>query len=108
VRLDVVNDDLPLVEAVLVRDLFLHLPLATVQRATRNLRRCGAAWLLTSNYPEIRSNSDIQMGQHRFLNLTQPPFSWPAPIEVIHEGSTTDKDRADKQLAVWQLSHVPA
>lgn len=48
-RIDLVSDDLPLVDLVMVRDLFLHLPLGLVRQALSNVRRSGSTWLLTSN-----------------------------------------------------------
>jgi len=106
-RIDLVCDDLPPVDAVMVRDLFLHLPLQLVHRAIANLQRSGAKWLLTSNYPAVPANADIPMGHHRFQNLMLPPFSWPPPLHVINEMSTTAQGPTDKQLAAWLIVDLP-
>lgn len=106
-RLDVVSDRLPAVDAVLVRDLFLHLPTRSVRQAVANIRSSGATWLLTSHYPGVTVNGDVRMGSHRFLNLTLPPFGWPHPVHAIDERPTTDEGRADKQLAAWRVGALP-
>lgn len=107
-RVDLVSDDLPKVDAVMVRDLLLHLPNKLVAQATGNVRRSGATWLLASHYPGSTSNPDIQMGQNRSPNMTLAPFGWPQPLRVIEEKPATAEDRPDKQLAVWRLADLPA
>ena len=106
VRLDVISDTVPRVDAVMVRDLFLHLPNAKVLEALRNVRASGATYLLASTYPAAASNPDVEMGRHRFPNLTLPPFSLPTPERVVDERPTTDEDRPDKQLAVWHIADL--
>lgn len=99
-RLDVISDPLPAVDAVMIRDLFLHLPTARVQEALASVRRSSARYLLASNYTSVTMNVDVEMGQHRFLNLTLPPFSLPAPVESTADGIA---ERADKSMSVWRL-----
>lgn len=99
-RLDVISDPLPAVDAVMIRDLFLHLPTARVQEALASVRRSSARYLLASNYTSVTMNVDVEMGQHRFLNLTLPPFSLPPPVTSTADGIA---ERADKTMSVWRL-----
>lgn len=103
-RLDIVSDPLPAFDAIMVRDLFLHLPIRDVHRAIANIRRSGGKWLLTSDYPASTSNPDVDMGQHRFPNMTLPPFNFPQPQQVIDDSFG---ERPDKRLGVWQISDLP-
>lgn len=105
VRLDLTIDELPACDAIMVRDLFLHLPEALGLKAIGNIRRSGATWLLASNYTTATDNPDIRMGDHRFLNMTLPPFGWSVPLRTIHEHSL---ERADKELGVWRIADLPS
>lgn len=104
VRLDVIEDSLPPVDAVLMRDLLLHLTHAQGRRALANVKRSGARWLLTSQYPTVTANPEIEMGQHRFPNLTLPPYNLPAPARLIEE--TPMPGEPAKVLAVWPTSDL--
>ena len=99
-RVDLICDVLPTADAILVRDLFLHLPNAKVLEGLSNVRRSGARYLITSHYPASTANPDVDMGHHRFPNLTLAPFSLPAPDRQIEDGLG---ERADKVMGVWRL-----
>jgi hypothetical protein len=102
-RLDLIVEPLPAVDAVLVRDLFLHLPNASILRAMRNVSRSDARYLLASTYPQTGRNDDVEMGSHRFPDLTLAPFSLPTPLRQLADPSP---ERPDKALGVWTLDAV--
>ena len=99
-KLDLVQDELPAVDAVLCRDCLVHLSFADAQAALANIARSGAKWLLTTNFPGVERNDNIVTGQWRPLNLTRPPFNLPEPRMCIAE-NCTETEFADKLLGVW-------
>jgi hypothetical protein len=104
---DLCNDPLPRADAVLCRDCLVHLPVDAIHAALANVKRSGATWLLTTTFPDHRSNPDIRPGRWRPLNLQAPPFSLPAPERLIAERFTRDARFADKALGVWRVSSLP-
>lgn len=102
--LDVTRDRLPPVDLVLCRDCLVHLPLAQAQQALANIAASGARYLLTTTFSGRPVNVDIEIGKWRTLNLQQPPFGLPPPLELINEHCTEKDGRfADKSLGLWAL-----
>jgi len=108
-RLDLVVDQLPHADAILVRDCLVHLSNTLVLQALANIRRSGARWLLTTTFLERTKNEDIPTGAWRPLNLELAPFHLPKPAQVILEHCTEANGAcADKALAVWPVDAIPA
>lgn len=107
-QLDLVSDPLPSVDLVLCRDCLVHLSFANINRAIANLKRSGGRWLLTTTFPDVSANRDIDDGDWRVLNMQQAPFLFPAPLAVINEGcSEAGGDYADKSLGLWRVEDLP-
>lgn len=80
---------LPDADLVLCKDLFQHWPDAAVHEL--GVRLAGRRALLTYDLRQAREHEDTAAGGHRPLDLTRPPFSWPAAerfryVSVSHEG----------------------
>lgn len=103
--LDLVTDDLPRADAVLARDVLIHLSQRDVRAALTNIRRSGAQWLLTTTYPE-HVNRDIITGDWRPLNLQAAPYLLPPPIELIPE-ETQERQFSDRSLGLWSVASLP-
>jgi hypothetical protein len=103
VYLDVCSMSIPDVDAILMRDLLIHLPNSLVHKTLRNIKSSNARWLITSHYPAVHHNPDVRLGAHRFLNLTQDPFNLPEPQYLLPD---SDVQRADKSLGVWSVSAI--
>ncbi|MEV6908165.1 class I SAM-dependent methyltransferase [Amycolatopsis sp. NPDC051071] len=105
--LDLTGDPLPEADLVLCRDCLVHLSFADIGRALRNLRRCGARYLLTTTFTELETNVDIVSGDWRPVNLCREPFGFPAPLEVLVEGCTEENGAyADKSLGLWEIAAI--
>ena len=105
---DITHDPLPHCDLILNRDCLVHFSFKTLKRAVRNLKASGATWLLTTTFPELEGNEDIEDADWRPLNLERAPFHWPAPVETINERCTeADGAYADKSLALWRLKDLP-
>ncbi len=102
VRLDLTADNLPAADLVLCRDCLVHLGYANIARALANIRASGARWLLTTSFPRLQTNCDIEDGDWRPLNFEMPPFEFPPPettlVENCLEGGGAYDDKA---LCLW-------
>ena len=97
---DIVEDPLPTVDCVMVRDCFSHLPFADVSRAMSNIARSGAKWALITHFTDRAENAEIAAGDFHPLNLCTAPFFLPPPSDVLVEEHPNPKN-ADKTLALW-------
>jgi SAM-dependent methyltransferase len=99
-EMNIVKDDLPTVDLIICRDCLVHLSKTHIIQAIRNFKKSGSKYLLTSHYPYITANTEINTGGWRPINLCLSPFFYPAPIFVIIE---TDPYKA---MALWELSSI--
>lgn len=106
--LDLLASPLPEADLLLCRDCLVHLSFTDIARAVANLRASRITWLLTTTFPDERSNVDIRTGDWRPLNLEAPPFMFPRPVDVITEQCTEGGGLfADKSLALWRIDTLP-
>lgn len=105
--IDVVKDNLPEVDLIMVRDCFVHLPNKDILKAINNIIDSKSKYLLTTNFmwksPE--ANKDIAVGAWRRLNLESEPFSFPFPKQIIIEGNVQSYDR-DKTMSLWEIKDL--
>lgn len=86
ITLDVINDNLPDVDFWLCRDLIFHLPMADVLGLIERFIDSNIKYLLiTSHTASDVGNEDTFTGGFRLINLSNPPFSLPAPMEKIKD-----------------------
>lgn len=95
---DVVDDELPDADAVLCRDLLLHLPLEDAAKVVRRLSNKYRLRLISTN-PDVRVNTDIVTGETRHLNLVLPPFNLPPPTMTIADPTDRFPNRL---IGVWE------
>ncbi|MDA9407924.1 class I SAM-dependent methyltransferase [Bradyrhizobium sp. CCBAU 45384] len=106
---DITRDSLPRCEVILCRDCLVHLSFQNIARAISCFRASGAQFLLVTTFPEWDDNSDCEDGDWRALNMTKPPFGWPAPRELINERCEEGGGGwRDKSLGLWRLDELPA
>jgi SAM-dependent methyltransferase len=105
--IDIVKDQLPEVDLVMVRDCFVHLPNKDILKSINNIIDSKSKYLLTTNFmwksPE--ANMDIKVGSWRRLNLEQMPFDFPFPKNIIIEGNVQSYDR-DKTMSLWYVKDL--
>lgn len=82
--LDIINDDLPKVDLVFVRDCLGHLSNENVLKALDNIAKSGSKYLLATSFTKWDKNPDIIDGGWKCINLMIPPFSL-TPIYLINE-----------------------
>ena len=105
--LDVVNDRLPTVDLILVRDCFVHLTNEDVQKALMNIKSSRSKYLLSTTFTwnHLDSNKNIRTGDWRRINLEKKPFALPKPTLTIVEGEPLL--HRDKSLGLWNIKDIP-
>jgi SAM-dependent methyltransferase len=104
--LDLAQDPLPRVDAVLCRDCLVHLDLPTIRRVIRNLKCSGSRYLLTTSHRHFGDYVEKVIGKHRFINLERAPFHWPASVDVIVEDIQASGKDSGKILGVWRIEDL--
>ncbi|MBK8502389.1 MAG: class I SAM-dependent methyltransferase [Saprospiraceae bacterium] len=109
IRLDLLEDQLPKCDLILVRDCLVHFSDDQIISALNNITRSGSEYLLTTTFTDLRLNRDNVTGDWRPLNLQIQPFSLPKPILVLKEKVTKGfaKESRGKTLALWKISDLP-
>lgn len=95
---DITLGRLPTCDAVLCRDVLIHLSNTDVHAALAAFRASGARLLLATTHRGVTRNLDIDTGGWRSINLELAPFSMPQPIRLVVED-----EQAGKCLGVWTL-----
>jgi hypothetical protein len=107
-KLDLCTDALPPADLVLCRDCLVHFSFADFWRAVANLKASGSKYLLATHFTGNRENPDIDTGDWRPLNLTNPPINFPPPLRLIVEQFTEGGDSyRDKSLGLWRIADLP-
>lgn len=101
---DLVSDQLPGADLILVRDGLVHLPHEFVIKAIQNIKASGSRYLLATTFPG-RPNKDIQVGQWHPMDLSDKIFGLGQPTELINENCKEgDGQFKDKSLGLWKLN----
>lgn len=106
--INIVEDELPMVDLVMVRDCFVHIPNKDIFTALRNIKNSKSKYILTTHFTwrSHTNNNDIKVGAWRRINLQQEPFGFPAPEYTIIEGNIQSNDR-DKTMSLWKIEDIP-
>lgn len=82
--MNVVEEIPPVADLVLIKDIFQHWPNAVITAWLPNLRNYHYA--LITNDADERTNVDIAFGEHRAVDITMPPFNFPATPVLEYSG----------------------
>lgn len=100
--LDFTVDPVPYADLILCRDILVHFSYQHVFAALKHFHDSGSKYLLTTTFPDTRTNVDIATGWWRPVNLECPPFDLPKPLHSLADGESDDF-YDDKVLALWDL-----
>lgn len=100
--LDIIVDDLPKVDLVIVKDCFIHFSLEDIKLALLNIKKSGSKYILITNGTDrVTKNDDIITGGgYRGLNFSLEPFNLIQPIYEI------DTLVCDSKLSLWELDKI--
>ena len=86
VELNIIEDQLPTVDLVFVRDCLVHLEAQQIIDSIKNIVDSGSVYFASTTYPTITENQKpTNKDRWRQLNLTLPPFSLPEPIKYLDD-----------------------
>jgi SAM-dependent methyltransferase len=98
--LDITSDDMPTVDLILCREVLFHLSFEDIFKTIANFRKSKSKYLLTTHFPHIPENVDIETGRCRAINFHLAPLKFGAPIETVEENVS------DHCLALWKLDEL--
>lgn len=101
---NLLEDDLPPSDMIIVRDCLVHLSLLDGMKALGNIERSGSRYLLTTTFPGTERNEDIITGEWRRLDLEKSPFDLSRPRECILERGGNEVGAARKTLGLWEIT----
>jgi hypothetical protein len=91
------------------RDCLVHFSLTHIAQALDNLKKSDIKYILTTTFPHIEHNEDIQTGYWRPINLEKAPFFFPKPLFLLQEaGSGAQGSYAHKSLGLWEIDSLDA
>lgn len=109
-RFNILESVPPRADAVLFRDLAIHLSNGENMIAINHLKRSGSRWLIASTFTD-RENEDLKGNTFRNVNLERAPYGFPPPERSIRDPVLVDgvpKETAlDRTLGLWPLSVLP-
>jgi SAM-dependent methyltransferase len=106
IELDIVNDVLPKVDLIFVRDCLVHLEDEDIITALRNIVRSKSKYLVVTTYPKNEKNEFTNnKDRWRELNLTKAPFFLPDAIELLPDTYSHYIDK-DKYMGVWEIDNL--
>lgn len=107
IKIDIINDSLPKVDLMIVRDCLIHFNDASIFQFINNISKSDIKFLLTTNFPLTRNNYDITMGNFRFINLLRKPYNFPKEIDILSEESKESYGQCpDKSLYLWEVADI--
>ncbi len=86
-------------DLILIRDLFIHLKNADIKTIINNLKKIDFKYLALNSNP-IKKNEDVNVGQHRKVNLLIEPFYLKEPLFSINDGED------DKFIYVYEKNNL--
>jgi hypothetical protein len=106
-ELNIIEDQLPTVDLVFVRDCLVHLEEQQIIDSIKNIVDSGSGYFASTTYPKITKNQKpINKDRWRQLNLTLPPFSLPEPIKYLDDSCPSISLDADKCIGVWKIDDL--
>ena len=105
-EIDIINDKLPQVDLIFVRDCFVHLEDDDIVKALKNISSSGSKFLVSTTYPGHKKNGGIvNKDRWRKLNLTKPPFSLSKELELLPDMKSSGMNQ-DKYMGVWLIAKM--
>jgi len=106
-KLNIIDDELPKVDLVFCRDLFVHFSFEDIFKSINHIIKSDSKFLLTTSFISRKKNKNISTGDWRTLNLQISPFFFPQPIGIINEKCEEGNGKFyDKSLLLWDVKEL--
>jgi len=99
---DVTSDILPPADMMICREFLNSLSYAEIYEFFLNTLRSKIPLLLLTSH-RIWHNRDSSAGRWRQLNLTRPPFSLPAPFEILEDWK---EGHPSRYIGLWSQEQI--
>ena len=107
-HLDLTKSELPQVDLIIARDVFVHMTYDTIVLALENIIKSKCKYILTTSFTGIDTNRNLTHdGDWRPLNLLVQPFRF-KPVYLINEHCTEGENNQhnDKCLVLFEVSRL--
>ena len=106
-NLNLIEDALPKVDLIIVRDCFIHFSYNDTLKAIKKIKNSESTYLLTTSFVDCFKNENIITGSYRKINLLESPFCFPEPLLIIKENCTEENgSNSDKSMLLWDIRNV--
>jgi hypothetical protein len=110
--LDITKDELPEVDAIFVRDLLGHFSNQDISRALDNIVKANPKYLITTTFPGVAINNDINTGEWRRVNIALLQGQYRLRSIVLMDEKLLDENgkNVGKKLGIYELRerHISA
>ena len=106
-HIDLIDDVLPTVDCIFIRDCLVHLEDYQVKKVIKNIIKSKSKYLATTIYPNVEKNiQSKEVDRWRPLNLTIKPFSLPAPTLLLDDRVIDDEVQQYRYIGVWEIKDL--
>lgn len=106
VVLDIIQDELPTADLVIIKDLFIHFSIPNILKSLENVRRSGSKYILTTTFPDVQENIRIKDGYNFNINLQVAPFSFGKPLYFFEEIGLQDPKHGRRGVGLWEIERL--
>ena len=116
VNFDLVTDEIPTADLLIVRDVLGHFPIEDGEKIIKNILKSGCKYLLSTtwynlqdkDYSKKHLNRGAGHGGFYPINLMSKPFNFPEPDTILEENIRVDDHEIGtiKALGLWDLQKV--
>lgn len=106
-------------DAILFRDVAIHLPNELIISCLRNFVASSSTFLITTEFPDEpdsspfygRINGPVRLGGYRRIDFSRPPFMLPEPLARIPDNVVLNDDaisesHANRVLSVFKIADI--
>lgn len=102
---NIVEEEIPTVDMVFVRSVFIHLENKDIIKALANIKRSGSKYLMATTSPNMPDNVDTKYLMLRKRSLTKPPFNLPNPLRYVKE-HYEEQLNSFTCMGIWEVSKL--
>ncbi|MEM9717227.1 MAG: class I SAM-dependent methyltransferase [Pseudomonadota bacterium] len=102
-ELDIVSGEAPEADMWMCRDALFHLTLEDGVKCLKNVSKARIQYFLSTTYEFVETNTDINTGSFRAINLCKPPYSLPEPIYAFDDFLAPHPPRI---MGVWTAEQL--
>ena len=108
IKLDITTDQLPDADLWICRDCWFHLSYENIKQSLENFKKSNIKYILTTSHINTGfSNSNIESGGFRLIDLFSHPFNFPTtPLYRISDW-TDEKGHFPREMVLFSKDQLP-